>query len=67
MSSWYTIQRLSALSRLITAVGVSDIGKERWFEQTDGRWYDRRKCDYIDFNTMIDRVESTIIELEENR
>ena len=46
MSSWYTIQRLSALTRLITAVGVSDIGKERWFEQKDGRWYDRREGDY---------------------
>ena len=67
MSSWYTIQRLSALTRLITAVGVSDIGKERWFEQKNGRWYDRREGDYIDFNTMIERVESTIIELEESR
>lgn len=38
MSSWYTIQRLSALTRLITAVGVSDIGKERWYEEPDGRW-----------------------------
>ena len=41
-----------------------DYGKERFFLQDDGRWYDRNSGTYISMKTMLHRIEkdlSTVI------
>lgn len=48
------------LRELLTHIGVCDIGKERWFEQDDGLWYDRREHDYITFREVMNRAMDTI-------
>ena len=45
-----------ALNDLLTHIGVCDIGKQRWFDQDDGLWYDRREHDYITLMEVIDRA-----------
>ena len=48
------------LRTLLTHIGVCDIGKERWFEQDDERWYDRKEHDYITFREVMNRAMDTI-------
>ena len=48
------------LRTLLTHIGVCDIGKERWFDQEDGRWYDRKEHDYITFREVMNRAMDTI-------
>lgn len=60
-----TISKADALDIIISAVGVADMGKQRWFEQEDGSWYDRMECDYVSLNKVVDRVCEAIRELDE--
>ena len=53
------------LRTLLTHIGVCDIGKERWFDQDDGLWYDRKEHDHITFREVIDRAMNFIDELGE--
>lgn len=48
------------LRTLLTHIGVCDIGKERWFDQDDGLWYDRKEHDYITFREVMNRAMDTI-------
>ena len=43
---------------LIRSIGVATYGKERWFLQGDGMWYDRERGEEL----TIDELEQTIFE-----
>lgn len=49
-----------ALEELLTHIGVYDLGKQRWFEQEGGLWYDRREHDYITLIEVIDRAMDVV-------
>lgn len=59
------ISKSTALDIIISTVGVADLGKQRWFEQDDGSWYDRRECDYVSLDIVVGRVCEAIRELDE--
>ena len=40
-------------------------GKERFFKQTNGTWYDRYRADYISLEEMMDRIYQQIVELDD--
>lgn len=40
-------------------------GKERFFRQTNGTWYDREQADYISLEEMMDRIYQQIVELDD--
>lgn len=54
-----------ALLYIISCVGTATYGKERWFPQEDGKWYDRKYCDYVMLDEIVDRLCSTVWESEE--
>ena len=41
---------------LIRTIGSITYGKERWFYQDNGIWYDRKDGDYIDMQLLNDRI-----------
>ena len=49
-----------ALDILLVAIGVADIGKQRWYEEPNALYYDRREHDYITFEEMICRAEEVL-------
>ena len=53
-----------ALIDIVRYIGVLDLGKERWFEQDDGRWYDRFTGGYITLEQLVDAVEIAVSEMD---
>jgi len=49
----------SEYESLIRTIGSATYGKERWFYQDNGIWYDRKEGDYIDFLTLERRIYET--------
>ena len=47
------------MAELVRFVGVITYGKERWFKQ-NGRWYDRMFGDYIQNETLLERIRKAI-------
>ena len=41
---------------LVRSLGTVTYGKERWFNQGDGTWYDREEDDYINLYDLERRV-----------
>ena len=54
-----------ALDYIITYVGTATFGKERWFRQVDGTYYDRLFEDYVDLEEVAKRLVDTVWEREE--
>ena len=42
--------------RLIRTIGYLTYGKERWFYQNKGIWYDRKDGDYINMQLLYERI-----------
>lgn len=55
-----------ALHDIFLHVGSITYGKERWFDQGDGTWYDRRHCDYVPLDEAVERLIETVREIEED-
>lgn len=51
---------------LVRTIGSITYGKERWFLQDDGTWYDRQECDYIDISELHYRIAYEVRWLDEN-
>lgn len=51
---------------LVRTIGSITYGKERWFLQDDGKWYDRKECDYIDISELQYRIAYEVRWLDEN-
>lgn len=49
---------------LVLGIGTATYGKQRWFYQGDGMWYDREYCDYIATWELNNRITKEIEELE---
>ena len=49
------------LQELVRFIGVITYGKERWFKQ-NGSWYDRLHGDYIQNESLLDRICKTLRE-----
>lgn len=49
---------------LVQSIGSATYGKERWFLQDNGKWYDRKECDYITIDVLEQRIRSAIFEME---
>lgn len=49
-----------ACANVITELAAVDYGKERFFRQKDGTWYDRDGCDYISLEEMLTRAYESI-------
>ena len=47
------------MADLVRFVGVITYGKERWFKQ-NGCWYDRLFGDYIQNETLLERIRKAI-------
>lgn len=54
-----------ALEDIIKYVGSATFGKERWFKQENGIWYDRLFCDYVELDEVVKRLVLTVWEREE--
>ena len=50
-----------ALSDIVKVIGTLTYGKERWFEN-NGCWYDRKECDYIQNETLVERIGEALRE-----
>lgn len=50
---------------LVRAIGTITYGKERWFDNNDGTWYDRNECDNVPLGTVVDRLIREVSWLEE--
>lgn len=48
---------------LIRSIGSATYGKERWFLQDDGTWYDRKYGDYITTQTLENMIFKELEEL----
>lgn len=51
---------IEALERIVTFLGSVTYGKERFFRQENGIWYDRDKGDYITLEQIVERAEEII-------
>lgn len=51
----------------LKAISSRMYGKERFFRQTNGTWYDREQADYISLEEMMDRIYQQIVELDEGK
>ena len=49
---------------LVRIIGSATFGKERWFYQENGTWYDRKYGDYIGFLTLETRIYDELGETE---
>ncbi len=47
---------------VLDTLGAAWAGKQCFFEQEDGRIYDRFECDYIDFDTAVNRMSKRLWE-----
>lgn len=54
-----------ALEDIIKYIGSATFGKERWFKQKDGTYYDRLFEDYVDLEEVAKRLVNTVWEREE--
>lgn len=54
-----------ALHDIFLHVGSITYGKERWFDQGDGTWYDRKYCDCVPLDEAVERLIETVREIEE--
>lgn len=61
-----TVDAAIALHDIFLHVGSITYGKERWFDQGDGTWYDRRHCDYVPLDEAAERLIETVREIEED-
>lgn len=50
-----------ALSDIVKVIGTLTYGKERWFEN-NGCWYDRKECDCIQNETLVERISEALRE-----
>lgn len=50
-----------AFADIVRFIGTLTYGKERWFKN-NGCWYDRKKCDYIQNETLVERIIETLNE-----
>lgn len=51
---------------LVRTIGSYTYGKERWFLQDDGRWYDRYDGSYITIDELHKRIGEEMRWLDEN-
>ena len=49
---------------LIRTIGSITYGKERWFYQNNGIWYDRKDGNYIDMQLLHERIYELLGEYE---
>ena len=56
---------IDALRDMIKQIGSITYGKERFFEQDRGIWYDRKHGDYITLEKVIERLVEAVKESEE--
>lgn len=45
-----------SIDDFISCMGVALYGKERFFRQDNGLWYDRRVCDYVCTAEILERI-----------
>lgn len=50
---------------LVQVIGSITYGKERWFYDDNGQWYDRATCSYITHDILIHRVLEAVRDAEE--
>ncbi len=55
----------NAITTLVRSIGTLTYGKMRWFEQSNGQWYDRDRGDYISLEEMTGRVIDAVREAED--
>lgn len=50
---------------LVSYIGAITYGKERWFYEDNGQWYDRATGSYITHDILIRRVIEAVRDAEE--
>lgn len=51
---------------LVRSIGSVTFGKERWFLQDNGLWYDRQDCKEITIDELHKRIYKEVKWLDEN-
>lgn len=51
---------------LVRSIGSATFGKERWFLQDNGLWYDRMDCKEISIDKLQERIYEEVKWLDEN-
>lgn len=54
------------LYNFIKELGSITYGKERFFRQDNGKWYDREHADYVTLDDVIRRIVDVVRELDDN-
>lgn len=49
-----------AFKTLLDYIGVYDLGMQRWVDEDNGLWYDRREHDHISVTEVIYRAKDAI-------
>lgn len=49
-----------AFKELLTYIGIYDLGIQRWVDEGNGLWYDRRKRDHISITAVIHRAKDAL-------
>lgn len=49
-----------AFKTLLAHIGIYDLGKQRWFDEGNGLWYDRREHESITVAEVIDKAMDVI-------
>ncbi len=49
-----------AFKELLTYIGIYDLGIQRWVNENNGLWYDRRKHDHINVTEVIYRAKDAL-------
>ena len=55
-----TPEEIDSMVASFLALTAMEYGKDRFFQQPNGTWYDRDKCDYISTSKMILRAYLTL-------
>lgn len=55
-----TPEEIDSMVASFVALTAMDYGKDRFFQQPNGIWYDRDRCDYISTSKMILRSYLTL-------
>lgn len=55
-----TPEETDEMVALFVSLTAAEYGKQRFFQQENGTWYDRDKCDYITTAAMILRAYETL-------
>lgn len=49
-----------AFKELLNYIGIYDFGMQRWVDEGNGLWYDRKERDHISITEVLYRVKDAI-------